>query len=95
MEQRKQIRLGTMRLQVRFLASLSGLRIRCGRELWCRSQMRLGRLAAVAPIRPLDLEPPYVSNVALKKKKKKKRHHKEDLGVPVVAQWVKNLTLSP
>ena len=32
MVQRKQIRLGTMRLQVRFLASLSGLRIRrcCG-----------------------------------------------------------------
>ena len=34
----KQILLGTMRLQVRSLASLSGLRIWCCRELWCRSQ---------------------------------------------------------
>jgi len=64
--QQKQIRLGTMRLQVRSLASLSGLRIwrchscgvgrRCGLDpallwLWCR-------LAAAAPIRPLAWEPP-------------------------------------
>ena len=34
--QQKQIRLGTMRLQIRALASLSGLRIRHCRELWCR-----------------------------------------------------------
>ena len=33
---------------VRSLASLSGLRIRCGRELWCRLQMRLGSGVAVA-----------------------------------------------
>ena len=48
--QRKQIRLGTMRLQVRSLASLSGLRIQCCRELelWCRSQMRLRSGGAVA-----------------------------------------------
>ena len=30
----KRIRLGTMRLQVRSLASLSGLRIQCCHELW-------------------------------------------------------------
>ena len=35
MVQRKQIRLGTMRLQVQSLASLSGLRIRHCCELWC------------------------------------------------------------
>ena len=46
--QRKRIRLGAMKLQVRFLALLSGLRIwRCC-DLWCRSKMRLGSGAAVA-----------------------------------------------
>ena len=35
----KRIRLGTMRLQVPFLASLSGLRIWHCRELWYRSDM--------------------------------------------------------
>ena len=37
----KQIRLGTMRLQVRSLASLSGLRIWRYHELWHRLQIRL------------------------------------------------------
>ena len=32
----KRTELGTMRTQVRSLASLSGLRIRHCRELWCR-----------------------------------------------------------
>ena len=32
----KLIQLGTIRLQVRSLASISGLRIRGCRELWCR-----------------------------------------------------------
>ena len=44
----KRIRLGTMRLQVRSLALLSGLRIQCCCELWCRSQIRLGSGIAVA-----------------------------------------------
>ena len=44
----KQIQLGTMRLQVLSLALLSGLRIRCCCELWCRSQMRLGSRVSVA-----------------------------------------------
>ena len=39
--QRKQIQLGTMTLQVRPTASLSGLRIRRCHELWRRSQTRL------------------------------------------------------
>jgi len=46
--QRKQVRLGTMRLQVQSLASLSGLRIRRCRELWCRLQTWLGSGIAVA-----------------------------------------------
>ena len=41
-------RLGTMRLQVPSLASLSALRIWHCRELWCRSQMWLGSGIAVA-----------------------------------------------
>ena len=48
MTQWKGIRLGTMRLQVRSLALLSGLRIwRCC-ELWCRSQTELGSCVAEA-----------------------------------------------
>ena len=43
------------------LASLSGLKILCCCELWCRS-------AAVAPIQPLVSELPYVADSALKKK---------------------------
>ena len=80
MAQRKQIRLGKMRLWVQFLASLSGLRIRHCHELWCRSQTRLGygiavaaRPAATAPIGPLTWEPPYVARVALKGQTKKKK----------------------
>ena len=55
-----------MRTQLRSLALLSGLRIQCCRELWCRP-------AATAPIRPLAWEPPYVTGVALKKTKKRKK----------------------
>ena len=45
--QQKRIRLGNIRLWVRSLASLSGLRIWCCHELWCRSQMRLGSCIAI------------------------------------------------
>ena len=41
-------RLVSMRKQVQSLASLSGLRIRCYLELWCRSQTRLRFCIAVA-----------------------------------------------
>ena len=50
MAQQKQIQLGTMRLQVRSLASLSGLRSRRCLELWCRLQMRLVSGIAVAVV---------------------------------------------
>ena len=43
----KQIQLGSMRLQVRSLASLSGLRIPSCCELWCRSQTQLRSGVAV------------------------------------------------
>ena len=42
------IRLGAMGLRVRSLASLSGLRIRRCRDLWCGLQMWLGSCVAVA-----------------------------------------------
>ena len=48
MAQWKQIRLETMRLRVQSLASLSGLRIRYCRELWCSSQTWLRSGVAVA-----------------------------------------------
>ena len=63
MAQQKQIRLGATRFRVRSLPSLSGLRIWCCCELWCR-------LAAVALIQPLAWEPPCDTSVALKSKKK-------------------------
>ena len=56
-----------MRIQVRSLALLSGLRIWHCRELWCR-------LAATAPIRPLAWEPPCAAGAALKRQKEKRSH---------------------
>ena len=61
--------LGTTRLQIQSLALLSGisgLRIRCCRELWCR-------LATTVPIRPLAWQPPYAMGAALKRQKTKKK----------------------
>jgi len=81
--QQKRIQLGTMRWQVRSLASLSGLRIQCCRELWCRLQARLRSGIAVAVA--VAVAGGYSSNstpslgtstchsVALKKTKKKKK----------------------
>ena len=46
----KRIQLGTMRLRVRSLASLSGLRIQCSCELWCRSQTPFRSGIAVAVV---------------------------------------------
>ena len=77
--QRKQIQLGTMRFQVRSLASLSGLKIQHCRELWwrgCTHGLDLAllwlwcRAVAVAPIRSLVWEPPHASGGALKSKNK-------------------------
>ena len=59
-----------MRLQVQSLASISGLRIQCCCELWCR-------LAATAPIRPLAWELPYATGVAQEKAKRKKERERK------------------
>ena len=48
MAQQKRIRLGTMKLRVRSLASVTGLRIRRCHDLWCRSQTWLGCGVAMA-----------------------------------------------
>ena len=56
-----------MKLQVRSLASLSGLRIWHCRELWCRP-------AATALMQPLAWEPPYAVGVALKSKNQTNKH---------------------
>ena len=80
--QQKWIQLGTMRLQVRSLALLSGLRIwRCH----CGVGRRHGsdpvllwpwhRPAAVAPINP-NLEPSYATGVALKKRERERDEQK-------------------
>ena len=66
-----------MRIWVRSLASLSGLRIQRCPELWCGLQMWLGSqiavawhwAAAAALIQPLAWEPPYAAGVALKSKR--------------------------
>ena len=76
MAQRKQTQLVSMRIQVQSLASLSGLRMQHGHELWCRLQTQLksgvtvavARLAALAPIRPLAWEHPYAACGPKKKK---------------------------
>ena len=83
MAQRKRIRLGTMRLLVRSLALLNGLRIWHCRKLWCRSQMWLRSGLAVAVAVAVagscssdwtpSLDPPYVTGAALKKQKIKER----------------------
>ena len=50
MAQWKQIRLASMRTQVRSLASLSGLRMQHCYERWCNSQMMLRSGIAVAVV---------------------------------------------
>ena len=71
-----------MTLQVHSLASLSGLSIWCGHELWSRLQMWLGSGMAVAvtvacscssPSGTLAREPLCAVGVALKSKKNPKK----------------------
>ena len=77
-----------MRAQVPSLASLSGLRasvaMNCGVD-----RRRISDLVcwpvAVSLIQPLAWKPPYATVAALKKKKRQN-------GVPIMVQWVKNLT---
>ena len=63
--------LASMRMWVRSLAQLSGLKIWHCCELWCRP-------VATALIQPLAWEPPYAEGVALKWLKKKERKKKKE-----------------
>ena len=76
---RLRLQLLSMRMWVRSTASLSGLRIRCCRELQCRSKMWLGAGIAVAVVlasrRSSDSTPGPGSSICFRcnpKKKKKK-----------------------
>ena len=78
----KRIRLGNLRLWVRSLALLSGLRIQCCQELWCRitNVAQIWHCCgydvsqrAIAPIKPLAWEPPYTASVTLKTEDQKKK----------------------
>ena len=60
-----------MRMQVRSVASLSGLRV------WVAVSCGV-RLAVAALIRPLAWELPYAAGVALRSKKKKKEKEKKE-----------------
>ena len=54
--QRKQTQLGSMRMRVRSLALLSGLRIHRCPELWCRSKTWLRSRVAVAVVVAVAVE---------------------------------------
>ena len=83
--QQKQIWLAFMRMQVRSLASISGLRIWCccGCGVGHRHGLDLALLwlwyrpAATALNQPVAWEPPYAVRVALKKDQKKKKKKNE------------------
>ena len=92
----KRIRLGTTRLWVRVLASLSGLRVRRCRELWCRLQTWLRSCVAVAVVQAGGYSSDSTPNLGTSKccrssprngkKTKKKKKKNFGSGVPVVAQ---------
>ena len=50
------------------------------------------RPEATAPIRPLTWESPYAAGAALEKATRQKKKKNQLSGIPVVAQWVKNMT---
>ena len=67
-----------MRTQVQSLAPLSGLRVRCYHELWCRLQTWFGSgfalAVAQAPIGPLAWELPYALGMFPPHQKKTKQN---------------------
>ena len=81
----EQIWLVSMRTQVRSLALLSGLSIRCCRELWCRSQMAAWILCCcgcgIGSSYSSDLTPSLGTAICCRcgpKKKKKKKQTKKN-----------------
>ena len=98
MMQWKRIRLETMRLRVRSLASLSGLRLWCCRELWCRSKIWLRSGMAVAGSRSSDSATSLgtftccgCSPKKTKKKKKKKRKPAPHQGISTIGLFCRQL----
>ena len=96
MVQQKRIQLGTMRLQVWSLALLSGWRIQCCCELWCRSQMRLGSAIAVvvayASSCSSDLTTRLGTSICRKcgTKKKKKKNQMGQWWCQEIRRYLKN-----
>ena len=79
-----------MRLWVRLLALLGGLRIQCCHELWCSGVGRRRgsdpellwlwcRPVATARIRPLAWEPPYAKGAAQEMAKRQKTKQNKSL----------------
>ena len=88
-----------MRLWVRSLVLLSGLRIRLCRELWCKSKSGSDLVllwlwcspVATALIGPLAWEPPYAVGTALKRtkgKRKKKKMGADTQGISLLGSVV-------
>ena len=100
MAQWKQIR-ETMRLLVRSLASLSGLRIPCCRERWCRSKiwLRCGIAVAVAQASSYSsdqtpsLENPICCRYGPKKPKKKKKKNPKNEKTKISLKVSRNIGL--
>ena len=93
-----------MRLQVRSLASFSGLRIQCCSELWCRPRTKLRSGVVVAGSCSSDWTPSQETSICLgcspKNKKKKKRdycfsHHNEGESVGIWRAGARNAKMSP
>ena len=103
--QQKQIQLVSIRMRVRSLASINGLRIHRCHELWCRSKTWLRSCVAVAVAYASSsssdstpsLGTSYAMGVALKSKKKKKKNQqinntsaiRSDEIMPFAATWMK------
>ena len=76
-----------MRMQVRSLASLSGLRIQCCHELQCRSQMRLD--LAVTSSYSSDLTPSLGTSICCRCVPKKQK--KGGGGLPIYTKFFFNV----
>ena len=76
-----------MRLRVRSLASLSGLRIRRCRELWCRSQTWLGSGLAVAGGYSSDQTPSLGTSPCRRCGPRKDRKTKKKKMYAVILDW--------
>ena len=93
-----------MRTQVQSLASLSGLRIQHCHELWCRSEIRLGSLIAVAVTQAggysSDLNPSLGTSIChrcgpKKVKRQKRKEKKERMKLIADFHFLKLIVLLP